>query len=135
MLCAVKKRNWGSDMTREHVIAEFGQRMGLPALAVDQDKPAQLRIEGIGTLFIEYAGEEVLLYLARDFPPYDREALRRALVLCRSDLARLFPVYAGLYKDNVLVFLTRFDSKAFSLQGLEQAVPVLAGLLDEALNV
>ena len=134
MLCAVKKKNWGSDVTHEHVIAEFGRRMGLPSLAVEPDKPAQLHIEGVGSLFIEQAGEEILLYLARGFPSHDREAPRRALALCRPDLPRPFPVYAGLYKSNTLVFLTRFTQKTFSLQGLEQAVPVLARLLDEALN-
>jgi type III secretion system chaperone SycN len=122
-------------MTHEHVIAEFGRRMGLPSLAPEGDKPVQLHIEGMGSLFIEEAGEDVLLYLARDFPPHDRDAPRRALALCRSALARPFPVQAGLYKDNTLVFLTRFTPKNFSLQGLEQAVPVLSRLLDEALNM
>jgi type III secretion system chaperone SycN len=119
----------------EHVIAEFGRRMGLPALAPEQDKPVQLHIEGMGALFIEEYEEDVLLYLARSFPPHDREAPRRALALCRPGLARPFPVHAGLYKNNTLVFLTRFTPKAFSLQDLEQAVPVLARLLDEALNM
>ena len=108
--------------------------MGLPALAVERNKPAQLRIEGIGSLFIEEAGEEILLYLARDFPLHDRDVPRRALALCRPGLPRPFPVYAGLYKNTTLVFLARFTAKTFSLQGLEQAVPVLARLLDEALN-
>jgi type III secretion system chaperone SycN len=119
----------------EHIIAEFGRRIGLPSLTIERDKPAQLHIEGMGTLFIEEAGEDILLYLARDFPPYDRDAPRRALALCRPGLARPFPVYAGLYKNNTLVFLTRFTQKGFSLQGLEQAVPVLSRLLDEAMNM
>jgi type III secretion system chaperone SycN len=118
----------------EHVIAEFGRRMGLPSLIMERDKPVQLHIEGMGSLFIEDAEEAVLLYLARDFPSHDRDAPRRALALCRSGLARPFPVNAGLYKNNTLVFLTRFSPKTFSLQGLEQAVPVLARLLDDVLN-
>ena len=122
-------------MTHEHVIAEFGRRMGLPALTMERGKPAQLHMQGLGTLFIEESGEEILLYLARDFLPHDREAPRRALALCRSGLARPFPVYAGLYKDNTLIFLTRFSPKTFSLQALEQTAPVLARLLDEALSV
>ena len=121
-------------MTHEHVIAEFGRRMGLPSLTMGRDTPVQLHIEGMGTLFIEEAGEEILLYLARGFPPHDRDAPRRALALCRPDLARPFPVHAGLYKSNTLVFLTRFTAKTFSLQALEQAVPVLARLLDESLS-
>jgi len=122
-------------MTHEHVITEFGRRMGLPSLVMERDKPVQLHIEGMGSLFIEQAGEEILLYLARDFPPHDRNAPRRALALCRPGLARPFPVYAGLHKNNALIFLTRFTAGNFSLQGLEQAVPVLARLLDEALNM
>jgi type III secretion system chaperone SycN len=135
MPCAEKKKSWGSDMTHEHVIAEFGRRMGLPSLVMERDKPAQLHIEGMGSLFIEQAGEEILLYLARDFPAHNQDAPRRALALCRPSLARPFPIYAGMYKNNTLVFLTRFTPKTFSLQGLEQAVPVLSRLLDEALNM
>jgi type III secretion system chaperone SycN len=101
---------------------------------MERDTPAQLHIEGMGTLFIEEAGEDILLYLARGFPPHDRDAPRRALALCRPELARSFPVSAGLYKDTTLVFLTRFTAKNFSLQALEQAVPVLSRLLDESMN-
>ena len=121
-------------MTHEHVIAEFGRRMGLPSLVLERDQPVQLHIEGMGSLFIEESEEDILLYLARGFPPHDRDAPRRALTLCRPGLARPFPVSAGLYKNDTLVFLTRFTPKTLSLQGLEQAVPVLARLLDEALN-
>jgi len=119
-------------MTHEYVIAEFGRRMGLESLALERDKPAHLHLDGLGSLFIEEAGEDILLYLARDFPPHDRDVPRRALALCRPGLPRPFPVYAGLYKSNTLMFLTRFTPKTFSLQGLEQAVPFLARLLDEA---
>ena len=121
-------------MSHEYVIAEFGRRMGLPSLTIGRDKPVQLLLEGMGSLFIEEAGEEILLYLARDFPLHSREVPRRALALCRPDFARPFPVYAGLHKDNTLIFLTRFSTTTFSLQDLEQAVPVLARLLDAALN-
>ena len=117
----------------EHVIAEFGRRMGLMSLVLERGKPVRLNMEGLGTLFIEDAGEEILLYLARDFPPHDRDVPRRALALCRSGLARPFPVYAGLYKDNTLIFLTRFNAEKISLQVLEEAVPILARLLDETL--
>jgi type III secretion system chaperone SycN len=122
-------------MQHEHVIAEFGRRMGLPSLTMEPDKPVQLHMESMGSLFIEEAGNEILLYLGRDFPAHDREAPRRALALCHYGQARPFPVYAGLYKDTTLIFLTRFSKKTFSLQGLEQAVPVLSRLLDEALRV
>ena len=121
-------------MSHEYVIAEFGRRMGLPSLTIGRDTPVQLHMEGMGSLFIEEAGEEILLYLARDFPSHNRDVPRRALALCRPDFARPFPVYAGLHKDTTLIFLTSFNTKTFSLQNLEQAVPVLSRLLDAALN-
>ncbi|MDR2891984.1 MAG: type III secretion chaperone SycN [Deltaproteobacteria bacterium] len=120
----------------EHVISEFGRRMGLPALDLERDKPIQLHIEGMGTLFLEKSNdnvEAILLYLAREFPAHDHDVPRRALGLCGPDFTRPFPVYAGLYKDNILFFLTRFTQKDFSLQALEQAVLILSGLLDETL--
>jgi type III secretion system chaperone SycN len=107
--------------------------MGLPELSL-KDGKAQLRIQDMGTLFIEESKEEILVYLARDFPPYDREVPRRALALCRPGSARPFTVYAGLYKSSTLVLLTRFLKKNFSLQSLEQTVPALSRLLDQALG-
>lgn len=108
--------------------------MGLPELSLEAGRPVQLHISGSGTLFLESAEGEVFLYLARSFPPYDREAPRRALLLCRPDLPRPFQVYAGLYKENTLLFLARFPEERFSVQTLEQAVPVLSALLDQALS-
>jgi type III secretion system chaperone SycN len=121
-------------MRVEHVVAEFGRRMGLPELSLEPGRPVQLHIAGRGTLFLESGEGEILIYLARSFPPYDLEAPRRALMLCRPDLARPFQVYAGLYKENTLLFLTRFSEERFSVQTLEQAVPLLSSLLDQALS-
>ena len=122
-------------MAYEHVIAEFGQRMGLPGLSMRRGEPVRLDMEGLGAFFLELGeNEEIMVYMARNFPSHDQEAPRRALALCRPGPARPFPVYAGLYKDTTLVFLTRFAEKDFSLQALEQAVPALARLLDEALR-
>jgi len=121
-------------MSYTHVIAEFGRRINLPDLVLEPGKPVQLHIRGMGTLFIESAEEEILLYLARAFPAHQHEAPRRALALCRPGLARPFPVCAGLYKGTTLLFLARFPLAQFSVQSLEQAVPVLSGLLDQALD-
>jgi type III secretion system chaperone SycN len=121
-------------MHAQYVVAEFGARMGLPDLPLEPGKPVQLHISGMGTLFMESSEEEILVYLARTFPPHDQDVPRRALLLCRPDPARPFPVYAGLYKENTLLFLTRFPEEQFSVQCLEQAVPVLSSLLDRALR-
>ncbi|MDR3074051.1 MAG: type III secretion chaperone SycN [Deltaproteobacteria bacterium] len=121
-------------MSQTHVIAEFIRRMGLPDLAFAPGKPVQLFIQGMGTLFIEDGEGEILLYLARSFPAHDRDVPRRALELCRPALARPFPVYAGLYKQTTLVFLTRFSRERFSVQSLEQTVAALSGLLDQAVQ-
>jgi type III secretion system chaperone SycN len=121
-------------MHADYVVAEFGRRMGLPDMSLDRDKPVQLHIAGMGTLFMESAEGEILVYLARNFPSHDREVPRRALLLCRPDRARPFPVYAGLYKENTLLFLTRFSEERFSVQSLEQAVIALSSLLDQAVS-
>ncbi|MDR1945585.1 MAG: hypothetical protein LBQ51_00215 [Desulfovibrio sp.] len=121
-------------MIRRHVIAEFGRRMGLPDLRAEAGKPVQLHIQGMGTLFIEGVEDETPICLARSFPSHERGVLRRALELCRPGLSRPFPVYAGLYKQTTLVFLARFSPEQFSVQTLEQAVPVLSGLLDQAIG-
>jgi type III secretion system chaperone SycN len=121
-------------MTHEHIINEFGRRAGLPSLTLERDKPARLNIEGMGSLFIEETEEDILLYMARTFPSHDRDAPRRALALCRSGLARPFPIYAALRQSGTLIFLTRFNKKSFSLQSLEQAIPILSRSLDESLS-
>jgi type III secretion system chaperone SycN len=124
-------------MAYMHIINEFMRRMGFAQTVLEPGSPVQLHIKGMGTLFIEeQAEEEVLLYLARSFPDYDREVALRALALCHYDHHandRLFAVQAGIYKDNALFFLVRFTVKDFSIQTLERAISELSSLLDKAL--
>ncbi|MDR2503069.1 MAG: type III secretion chaperone SycN [Deltaproteobacteria bacterium] len=121
-------------MANEHIIAEFGRRMGLRDLRLTPDGTLRLDIEGMGALFLEQGEGEMLVYLARNFPSHDRGALRRALALCRPGPARPFTLYAGLRRPSTLILLTRFAENDFSLQMLEQAVPALSRLMDEALR-
>lgn len=116
-------------------ITEFGRRIGLPALRLAGDRPVQLSLEGMGVLFLERLDDDLLLYLARPFPPHEQRVFRRALALCRHEHTRPFLVRPALYAESMLLFLMRVPGRELTAALLEKAIPLLSRLQDEALTV
>ena len=103
---------------------DFGKRMGLPALAFSAEGLAALDVQDLGRLYFERshgdAGEELLIYLARDIPGYDDGMVGRALALCHYRHNTPFALSAGLRGDTLLL-LTRVPAKQASAAMLENA--------------
>ena len=59
----------------DHELNAFGMRMGLPGLAFSPQGLVALDVSGMGRLYFEkqqrHGQEELLVYLARPFPPHD----------------------------------------------------------------
>ena len=59
----------------DHELNAFGMRMGLPGLAFSPQGLVALDVSGMGRLYFEkqqrHGREELLVYLARPFPPHD----------------------------------------------------------------
>ena len=107
---------------------DFGKRMGLPDLAFSPEGLAALDVHELGRLHFERchgdAGEELLIYLAREIPGYDDGTVGRALALCHYRHNTAFSLSAGLRGDTLLL-LTRIPSRQATAATLENAVMLL----------
>lgn len=122
----------------DHELNAFGTRMGLPGLTFSPQGLAALDVSGMGRLHFErqsrHGEEELLVYLARPFPPHDSGLPARALALCHWRHAPAFPLTAGL-KDDTLILLVRLPERQVTAARLEEAVMELARAMDHIQGV
>lgn len=117
----------------DHEIAEFGRRMGMPGLAFPPSGVVALDVEGLGRLHIERRNDagEVLVYVTRPLPAYDRDAPRRVLALCDYRLGLPVVLTGGVHNDT-LMLLVRMPEREFTAGALEAHVRVLGDLVRRA---
>ncbi|MBQ9407249.1 MAG: type III secretion chaperone SycN [Desulfovibrio sp.] len=124
-------------MFLQSAIEAFGQRLGMPNLAVNDKGLAAIDIAGAGRLHLEISRtdmhEELLVYLTAPVPTHDHDIARRALAFCHYRHAHALPLWAGLYKDNLMV-LTRFSEREATGQALENAALFLTNSLNSILQ-
>ena len=108
-------------------------RMGLPGLAFSPQGLVALDVSGMGRLYFEkqqrHGQEELLVYLARPFPPHDSTLPERALALCHYRHAHAFSLTAGM-KGDTLILLTRLPERQTTAALLEEAVMELARVMN-----
>ena len=117
----------------DHELNAFGMRMGLPGLAFSPQGLVALDVSGMGRLYFEkqqrHGREELLVYLARSFPPHDSTLPERALALCHYRHAHVFSLTAGM-KGDTLILLTRLPERQTTAALLEEAVMELARVMN-----
>ena len=117
----------------DHELNAFGLRMGLPGLAFSPQGLVALDVSGMGRLYSEkqqrHGEEELLVYLARPFPPHDSTLPERALALCHYRHARVFSLTAGMKGDS-LILLTRLPERQATAALLEEVVMELARVMN-----
>ncbi|MCR4666080.1 MAG: type III secretion chaperone SycN [Desulfovibrio sp.] len=116
----------------QSAVEEFGRRLGMPSLTVGPEGLAALDISDVGRLTLEILSksgqEELLVYLSRPVPAHDRDLAKRALAFCHFSTPRPFALWAGIYKDD-LILLTRFSEREATGQVLENAALFLTDSL------
>ncbi len=114
-------------------IADFGQRLGMNALSLNADGMLALDIAGLGKLYLEEHptdnAVELLIYLLAPRQTVDWDLPRRALAECHYAHAYAWPVWTGIYKDQLMV-LTRLPERKVTGQTLEN----VARFLNDRLN-
>ena len=117
----------------DHELNAFGMRIGLPGLGFSPQGLAALDVSGMGHLYFEkqqrHGDVELLVYLARPFPPHDSTLPERALALCHYRHARAFSLTAGM-KGDTLILLTRLPERQVTAALLEEAVMELARVMN-----
>lgn len=123
-------------------IAEFGRRMGLPSLSLDERGLVALDVEHMGRLHLERAesapapcggagdGPALLVYLAAPCPPHDKDAPARVLELCHYRHGHPMPLTGGVHRDRY-VLLTRLTERETTAASLENATKFLAAMLEK----
>lgn len=117
----------------DEVVRKFGQTMGLQLPSLTANGQLSLDFEKKGQFFLELTEDGVLLYLARNFPAYQREVAQRALSLChyRSQGAQTF--YPAMRKGDTLVYLTHVTFREFNVPQIERSLNHLDRLLQKTL--
>ncbi|MBQ9536457.1 MAG: CesT family type III secretion system chaperone [Desulfovibrionaceae bacterium] len=121
----------------DEVLQQFSQRLSLPAIELNAAGLAALDIADVGRLYIEISNQsgqaELLLYLSQNvLPSHAKDLARRALSYCHYKHVHPFQVWAGVYRDQLIV-LTRFLENTATAAALENAAIFLMRSL-ETLN-
>ena len=120
-----------------HAIAQFGQRVHLPGLALSSEGVAALELQGLGRLYLEEGCEnarrELLIYMCRPLPPHAAQCRRQALLLCAPAHNHPLPLTAGARGDQLLL-LTRLTVPQATGAALENAVRFLTRMAEHILT-
>lgn len=121
-------------MALEHEIALLGQRMGISGLIMPPSGILAFDVEGMGRVHFEFIADgraegEMLIYLSRPVPEYDRAAPQRLLELAHYNKNHAFPLGAGLHNGQA-VLLTRLTERQATAASMENAVSWLARQMD-----
>ena len=114
----------------DEAVTAFGRGMGLPRLALPETGALRLAFERRGTLCLERAGDDLLIYLQRQHRHAPAAMLRRALDACHWRHNRAFLVRPGLREDT-LVLLVRLAGRDVALDRLERAFQLLSQMHDQ----
>ena len=116
----------------DSTVQEFGEAVGLPGLAFNENGVVSLDMDSLGVLQIERSGSRVTLCLARPLPQHDDQVCRAALAQCHYRDMGAYPVSAGLRNNDTLVFLVHVPERAFSIPELEHCFDALVRAHDAA---
>jgi len=102
-------------------LLDFGRRIGLPQLALDQADACQLKLESGALIALELVDEELIIYRCQPLPWPDPALLLRALRRCntREGGTALQIGLRGTAADTKLIVALRLPAREFTAQRLE----------------
>lgn len=112
-------------MAFHDLVSDWGRSLGMPDLRPNAHGVISLRIESMGDLYLEGAGDDALVYLIRQIPFPNASVYRHALQICHPAERFPFPANAGLRQEDRLAFFIRLSSHDLTLPRLEAAVEQL----------
>ena len=119
----------------DYEINEFGRRLGLPSLELNQNGMASLVIEGLGTVMLEKTSElgdgELLLVLSRPVEPSETASFAKLLEAVGWRRNPPFRMSAAFFRQS-LILTARFEEGAVTAALLENALRVLSDEIERA---
>lgn len=107
---------------------EFGQSLHLQRLVLNSNGVAVLRIDDLGTLYIERHEAGLALLLARELSFPEPRRLEKALALCHPQENLSFAPMAALQGDRKLVFAGVLAEEAVTVPALQRMLEELGHL-------
>lgn len=113
-------------------IAEFGQNIGIPGMALAERGELQLVTDDGGSVGLIHAGElhppQMIVYRAIPIDHLTASQLRKAMQLADFRLPRSWQVQAAC-SDKHLFIAIRFPERSFITSSLEEGIEILEALL------
>ncbi len=114
----------------QDAVAQYGQQLGLPDLALGDNGAAQLALQAGGMLAVEPAPDtgDVLVYLGRPIGFDGAAVLRNALMRAHHSAASVLPVQVAVRGDGpeaLLLVLARVPEREFTTSMLSRVVDYL----------
>ncbi len=121
----------------EHVVAEFGQQIGMQGLTMNEDGRLQLILDDekiIGMIRLsEIPIPEFVVYISQPCPYISSTQLKTILRTSNFRISSNWPLQVGLSNKNLFLAL-RLPQRAISLSSLNQAIFTLKNTLSSILS-
>ena len=111
-------------------VVTFGRDLGFPRLALPEHGAIELTFERRGTLVLERAEGDVLIYLTRSSDHLDPDRLKRALRACHWRHGRDPVIRMGI-RENRLVCLSRLSEREVTAAALARTFDQLVSVMDQ----
>ncbi len=121
----------------DQTVAEFGESIGIPALALDAQNQVCMELQSGGEIRIDYLSEppfsEIVVSRSQPLEPEYSTQLREALRLTDFRCSDRWAVNATVYNDQ-LVLGMRIPEREFELNVLEDALSQLTQMHQYTFN-
>ncbi len=115
----------------ENAIYEFGKRLSMDGLALNEQGLVVIDIDNLGRLHLEKDENKDILYiyLSLPYPPYNDTVPKNILDICSYHHNHPFTIKGGVY-DNWATLIAEFDSNNIDASTIENVVRYLAARLE-----
>lgn len=116
----------------ERVIGEFGARLGMNGLELNEQGLLIIDIDNVGRVNLELSEnkENLYVYISLPYPPYDDTMAFKVLSLCSYHHGHGIALRGGVY-NNWALLLMEFNVYNLSAADLENAIRLLADLIEQ----
>lgn len=112
-------------------IADFGKRLGIAGLRAGTRGAVELRVERVGTLQMELAGDAVCVALTRAWPPHGEKVASALLRACHWRENHPWPIHPGGKKDAFMALVAVVPASQFDVPAVEKIIGYLSAMLDD----
>ena len=119
----------------KQTIQEFGKNIGIEGLEFNEENVILLEVEGVGDLYLEEAGQDLIMYMTKEIENPSMEVYKKTLMLCHYRQKNPFTVHPSLYENNRLVFFIKIPHESITESNLEKGIQLLNKLHEQIKDI